>query len=266
MIRALALAALVGCKARQGESPDPARKPPPDALRQYTEADLAIADYQTMDAAVAAGRGARDKLAIVTIARGEIRENDFTAYACGEHGPFSMFLTIPEHLRDRIRAVPKNARGACPRVLVRVRSIEPASSGGHRAADGTWVTEESESKIVMAETLAIFDVTPQPPTPPPTGVQFARIDDIVLSKFKGGEVAELALRAMAPSEYSTHVTMRTCEEDSEVVEFPDEKLDSALQHVTACHAIRFKLRPRGGPDLAGQRIEGELITIGGVAR
>jgi hypothetical protein len=262
-----AVIVLVAWSAKQGPTGErkKASAPPRDAAvdaRVYSEADLASATYKDLDEIVDAGRAAKGKLAIVTVSRGELREEDFTAYACGQHlRSAQMYLTIPEHLRDHVRAVPKNARGACPRVLMRVHSVGPFSSGGHRAPDGSWATDESALKIVIGDTLAIFDVTPLAKTTPRDGVQFATYDDIVLSKFKGGEAAELVMKATTPSEYSTHVIMRTCEDDSDDVHFPAAKLDSALQRITECRRVLFQLRERKGPDLAGQRIEGDLIQV-----
>lgn len=255
------LVALVACKPPH-ERPSERAKPPADAARHYTEADFGEASYLSVETLVAAGREAKGKLALLHLGRGETRENDFTAFACDSHGGHMVYLTIADDQRDAVRALPKNARGACPRVLVRVWSIGPYSSGGHREADGTWVSEESKEQVIEGELLAIGDVKPRPPLPPPAGAQFASFDDIVLSKFKGGEIAELRLKAMKASEYVKHVVMYTCEEDGDVIDFPDEKLDSALANVDGCKTIRLKLRPRGSPGLAGQSIEADLISIG----
>lgn len=255
MKRLALIALLVACKPPQ-ERAARQDKPPADAARHYTAADFASASYLSLETIIADGKNAKNKLASLHLVRHEIHEDDFSAFACDSVGAHSVYLTLPDDQRDFVRALPKNARGACPRVLVRIWSVKPFMS--HLAADGTWVDDDNSMKVIVGEPLVI-DTKPVPPTPPPAGVQFATFDDIVLSKFKGGELAELTMEVLEPSTYSTHVVMRTCEEDSGMIDFPDEKLDGALAKKTGCQVIRLKLRPRHMPGLEGQTIEADWI-------
>jgi hypothetical protein len=259
----LLLLLLVACKGgdRRGGKQGRSKKPPADAARVYTEADLSSATYMSIDEVAAAGNAASGKLAVVNVSRDEVRDDDFTAYPCKSDSGCLLYLTLPDDMRDLVRAMPRSARGSCPRVLVRILSIGPYSLSGRRAPDGAWVSEQSSTKVVEAETLFIADVTPQTAAPTSAGVQFSTFDDIVLSKFRGGEVAELTMQAWR-SQYSTHVTMTTCDESRDSIEFPDEKLDGALAKVSDCRPIRFKLRRREGPGFGGQSIAADLVSIG----
>ena len=241
------------------------RKPPPPRADAPATVDFAHATYPTIDGALEAGDAARGQLAVITIARDEIRANDFTAFSCGATKySHRFFLTIPDPLRDRIRALPRRApaSGGCPRALIRIRSIGTTGYAGHAAADGGWTITPDAERLVMADTLAI-DVAPVGPTAATAGVQLASIDDIVLSKFRGGELAEVPLR-YEPMPGIDRIYMRSCDpSQGQEIEFPDEPLaTSKLSGVRRCHAVRLRLRARPGPTLGGQMLEADLISIG----
>lgn len=255
---------LTACKGRSSDVPSREHH---DARRQYTEVDVASARYHSGDEIIEARDGARNALAVIRVARGEVGDDDLSAFPCGpsKHAHW-YFLTIPVDGRDLLRAMPTQTRD-CPRVLVRVLSVGAAGVSGARA-DGGWVISEDSERLIRAETLAILDVEARPRTPAPAGTQFATLDDIAIGPFRRGDLAEMALRAAPPLAgiEQSRVWMVPCSGDRHDLVFPDEQPDGELARSTECRLIRFSLRDRPAPGLAGQILEADVVKIGAPVR
>lgn len=255
----LVLATLTACRER--EAGRQARPAPPMDARVYTEADIGIARYHSVDEIIADAAHADGQLALVHVSREAIRLKDFTAFPCAPDHPHHMFLTLSPEDVDRVRALPDRSDGTCPRVLIKVMSVGSTGFSGNRAADGGWAIADDASRLVQAETLAILDVIPRGPSPAPPGVRYTTLLDIKLGRENGGAVAEIPMRLSTGLPTGDLTAMVPCSGGSESVYFRSETAKEALANVHDCHSIRFRTLPRSVPDY-GTSVDAELVSVG----